>query len=219
MRIDKEKALELRREGKSYAQITAVLGVQKGTLSKWFSSMEWSEGLRQKLVRDGKEPARARMMGLNKVRGERLAEVYKKAQKEAVAELAGLQYDPLFVAGLMLYWADGDQGLNTPIRLSTANLEKGKFFLEFLVQTCGVPKEKVRASLMVYPGQDEQSNKRFWAFALGGGVSFTKSSVVSGRFDARKLQYGICTFTVSSKYLKIKMLEWLKILPKRLIER
>jgi hypothetical protein len=219
MRLDKEKALELRREGKSYREIRAALGIPMSTLSKWFSGSEWSIGLRQKLVRDGASGRAARMRELNQVRGTRLARLYEQGREEARKEWAGMRHDPLFIAGLSLYWAGGDRTTKEQVRFSTADMDKAKFFMEFLKRPCGVPLEKIRASLTIYPGQDEQSNRRFWAFALGSGLRFTKSAVVPGPHSAQKLRYGICTLTVSSAYLKMKMQEWLKILPAQLIER
>lgn len=218
MRIDKEKAIELRREGKSYKEIHIALGVPMATLSAWFGGMEWSKNLHQNLIRDGQKSRVARLHELNSVRGERLKKSYQKAREEAHKELSGLRHDPLFVAGMMLYWADGDRTSKGQVRLSTSDMDKAKFYLTFLTKACGVAPEKVRASLMVYPGQDEASNRRFWAFALGLGVKFTKGVQVPGRHNAQKLTYGICVLTVSSTYFKVKMLEWLTLLPKRLIE-
>lgn len=218
MRTDKEKAVGLRKEGKSYAEISSKLGVPKATLSKWFSKEPWSERVRQTLVRSGKTGAVSRIQNLNKARGVRLQELYEKAKKEAVEDMEKLKYDPLFVGGVMLYWSGGDRTTKHQVRFSSADMEKIKFFILFLEKALGVGRDRIRASIMVYPGQDEQSNRRFWAFGLGPGITFTKSAVVPGSFDARRLSYGICSLTVSSAYLKVKMLEWLKILPKQLIE-
>jgi len=218
MRQDRQKALELRREGKSYREIHAALGTPMSTLSKWFSGSEWSIGLRQKLVRDGAVERVARMRELNRIRGARLSRAYQKAREEAGEEWKGLKHDPLFIAGLSLYWTGGDRVSKAQVRFSTSDMEKAKFFIEFLKRPCGVPSEKIRASLTVYPGQDDQSNRRFWAFALGPTLRFNKSAVVPGPHTAQKLRYGICTLTVSSAYLKIKVQEWLKILPKQLID-
>lgn len=218
MRLDKQKAVELRTAGKSYGEISAILGVSKATLSKWFSKEPWSKGVRQKLLQQGQLESKTRIKDLNRVRGERLQKSYETAKKDAQKDIERLKFDPLFVAGLTLYWAGGNLTSKGLVRFSTMDMDKAKLHLAFLERVCGVPKGKIRGSLLVYPGQDEQSNRRFWAFALGAGVTFTKSSVVRGRHDARKLRYGICVLTVSSVYLKLKMLEWLKLLPTQLIE-
>lgn len=218
MRTDKQKAFELRRNGMSYRAIHEETGISKGTLSKWFSGSDWSEGLRQKLVRDGKGVRVSRFRDLNQARSARLTRLYETGREEAVAEFRALIHDPLFLAGITLYYADGDRGAKTPVRLSTSDTEKARVVLAFLTGPCGVPRERVRASLMAYPGQDGESNRRFWAFALGPGLRFTKTVTVPGPHTAQKLRYGVCTLTVSSVYLKVKMLEWVKLLPKRLLE-
>jgi hypothetical protein len=218
MRADREKAEGLRKAGKSYAEISTELGIPKATLSKWFSKEVWSEGVRQaRLLRDT-GAAQVRIRGLNEVRRKRLGDAHETAKREAIEEFGKLKFDPLFIAGLSLYWGSGDRASRNQVRFASSDMEKVKFFIIFLEKACGVERNRIRASLLVYPGQDEASNRRFWAFALGSGINFTKSSVVPGSFDARKLQYGICTLTVSSVYLKTKMREWLTLLPKRLID-
>lgn len=218
MRHDKEKVIGLRKEGKSYKEISSITGVPKATLSKWFSKESWSEGVRQSLVQSKKGEAVSRVVELNRVRGIRLKDLYERSKREAVEDLKKLKYDPLFVAGLMLYWSGGDRTTKHRIRFSSADMEKVKLFILFLEKVLGVERKRLRAFLLVYPGQDEQSNRRFWAFGLGSGIKFTKSAVVPGSFDARKLSYGICTITLSSAYLKVKLQEWLSIFPKQLIE-
>lgn len=218
MRLDKEQAISLRKSGKSYAEISKELGIPKATLSKWFSKEAWSEGVRNDRLRIGKAGAATRIRSINAARGKRLLESYETAKREAVEEFGKLKFDPLFIAGISLYWGSGDRSNKNQIRFASSDMDKVKFFIMFLEKVCGVGKDRIRASLLVYPGQDEPSNRRFWAFALGVGVKFMKSSVVPGSFNARKLQYGICTLTVSSTILKLKMQEWLTLLPKRLID-
>jgi len=218
MHKDRQKAVELRGAGKSYRKIHAELGVPVSTLSKWFSKEEWSRNLRQKLVREGELNRRIRMRELNEIRGTRLVRLYERAREEAHQEFRYLRYDPLFIAGLVLYYADGERTSKSALRLSSSDAEKALLYFHFLKKACGIPAEKIRASLFIYPGQDDQSNKRFWGFALGPTVRFTKSTLVPGTHSAQKLRYGICTLTVSSSYLKTKMLEWLKILPKELMK-
>ncbi|MFA5360480.1 MAG: hypothetical protein WC320_00675 [Candidatus Paceibacterota bacterium] len=45
MRKDKDLAIELRKKGKSYNQISKEIEISKGTLSYWFSNTKWSKAI------------------------------------------------------------------------------------------------------------------------------------------------------------------------------
>jgi hypothetical protein len=49
MRKDKEQATELRKSGKSYVEIEALLKVPRSTLSVWFGTQGWSQKIRETL--------------------------------------------------------------------------------------------------------------------------------------------------------------------------
>ncbi len=109
MRIDKENAFVLRKQGKSYKEIKAELGVPKSTLSDWFNGQGWSKDLSSKLFEKAKQAHTVRLQELNKIRGENLKKVYEEAIKEALEEFELLKYHPLFIAGLMIYWGEGNK--------------------------------------------------------------------------------------------------------------
>ena len=219
MRSDKEKAFELRKSGKSFALIRKELGVPLGTLSGWFRDVTWSKELEHRLRKEGREAAGTRVRELNRVRGDRLQKAYEAAAVEAKEEFRSLRYDPLFVAGMALYWQQGSKGVRGQVRFSSSDPQLITFFMAFLERCCGMPKVKVKAAVFAHPGLDGPSAARFWA--LGTGIPFSqfnKPMTVPGKHDARQLTYGTCTLTVSNTYLKEKMLEWLRLLPKELID-
>ncbi len=220
MRNDKEKAIELRKLGKSYKQIKAELQIPLGTLSEWFSGEDWSERIKKKLVETSKVTSTARLVALDKIRGQHLERVYAEAREEAKAELETLKYNPLFIAGLMLYWGEGDRKTKQQVRLNNSDPELIRLFVVFLENVCRIPSEKIRANVLIYPDIDEASNRRFWSFASGISLGrFTKSIRIQGRHKTARLRYGVCNIVVSSTYFKVKMMEWLKLLPKELMNK
>lgn len=220
MRTDREKAFELRKEGKSYAAIRKQLGVPLSTLSGWFRGVEWSKGLAEQLRKEAQKGSVVRIEKLNQVRGDRLRKTYERAVAEARDEFRALRHDPLFVAGMTLFLVRGAKGVPGQMRFTSADPELVKLFLAFLTKTCGVGADKVRPGVFAHPGLDGQTATRFWALALGMQPSrFVKTMTVPGKHDAREFRYGSCTLTVSSSYLKVKMVEWAALLPKELIDR
>lgn len=155
---------------------------------------------------------------LSGVRGKKLKKLYEQARGEAIRDIARYKKNPLFVAGVMLYFGEGDKTTKHQVRLSNTDPILIKLYLAFLESVCGVQKDKIRIQLAVYPDIDRASNERFWSFATGVPMArFTKSILQKPRKGGRGGQ-GVCTVIVSSSYLKLKMLEWLAHLPKELMK-
>ncbi len=191
------------------------------TISEWFKNEEWSTKLAKRLGAAMQEKHTARIRALNATRGLRLKQRYEDARAEARAELERYQYNPLFIAGIMLYWGEGDKSKNmSGVKLTNSDPALIGLYTTFLTEALGVPLEKIRGHVVYYPDLDEASCRRFWAAAAKLPLdSFTKSTLIQGRHETRRRSWGICTITVSSAYLKEKMREWMRLLPERLKDK
>jgi len=215
MRKDKEKAIVLRTEGKSYKEIRAELGVPMATLSDWFRDQDWSRMLSKKLNDKYLEESKARIVHLGKVRGARLDQLYKEARAEAVEEFRLLKNHPLFVSGVMIYWGEGDKGPKAGFRISNTDPQMIRIFLKFLIDVCNVDKSRIRASLLLYPDINEIECKEFWVKEANLKPEyFTKSIVIQGKHKTKRLQRGVCNLVYSSRFLKEKMLVWIDLFGK-----
>ena len=218
MRRDKEEARHLRLNGKSYQEISEILKTPKSTLSGWFGKEDWSAEIRKKLTDAIQEAHTVRLIELNKVRGEHLDQTYEEARREATEELELLKYNPLFIAGLMLYWGEGDKLSKSKVRLTNTDARMIKTFVLFLREVCNIPEDKIRAQILVYPDLNEAETKAYWVKESGIAPDrFTKSTLIQGRHATRRLGYGVCMAYVSSSYFKAKVLTWIELLPKELI--
>ena|SRR3989338_5098628 len=218
MRDDKSVATEMRKKGASYSDIYKELRVPKATLSDWFGGEKWSQELRDRLAKDALKESTVRIIDLDKIRGEKLSHVYEQARKEAREEFERLKYHPLFIAGLMLYWGEGDKVTKHSTRLINTDPVMIKLFVNFLLHACKIPVERIRAQAIIYPDIDPESTVRFWSERSGIPTDkFSKCSVIKGRHKIRRISRGTCTVCVSSTYFKVKVLEWLSILPNDLM--
>ena len=218
MRKDKEKAWELRQQGKSYRQIRGELKVPLSTLSDWFKEVGWSQEMAAKLAARAQIQSRARIIELDKIRGQHLVKIYEEAREEARQDLETLKYNPLFIAGLMLYWGEGDKATKGCVRLANTDPELIKLFVFFLKKVCNIPEKKIRISILTYPDIDDAANRTYWSDVSGVPLQrFLKSILIQGRHKTKRLGHGVCSVYVSSTYFKVKMLEWLKLLPQELM--
>ena len=220
MRHDKKEAIRLRRMGKSYREIQRALKIPPSTLSDWFSKTNWSHKIKARLIKAAATRSIARMMVLNKTRGERLARAYDLAREEAVKELGKLKYNPVFIAGIMLYWGEGDKNTKHLVRLVNTDPGLIRFYVFFLTHVCAVPMSRIRASIFYYPDLNEKDCRVFWSKNSSiPSYNFTKSILISGRHKTKRLPFGICTVTISSTYLKVKFMTWIKFLGRELMNK
>lgn len=218
MRKDKEVAFNLRRSGKSYTEIHKALKIPMATLSDWFSKVDWSKQLKQKLASEVQTQHTIRLVELNKIRGQHLKKAYEEAREEAKIEFQELKYNPLFIAGLMLYWGEGDKLTKYSTKIANTDPELIRLYVFFLRNTCRIPEEKIKAHLLIYPDLDAEKCKRYWAHKSGVSHNrFFKTTTIEGKHKLRRIQYGVCMIGISSTYFKVKMLEWLKLLPRELM--
>jgi hypothetical protein len=213
MRTDKDIAFTLRKQGKSYSEISFELKVAKSTLSNWFRGVDFSEDIRVSLVDRAIAESTSRIIALNKIRGDSLHALYERAQQEAMHELAVYGINPLFIASVCAYWGEGDKVSKNHIRITNTDPQMILMFKEFLIKICGIPVEKLKLALFIYSDIDELESKKFWSENVGI-KSFHKTMILPSRSKKRTLEHGICTLVLSNSYLKKKILLWIDQMPK-----
>ena len=189
MRDDKHIAIKLRKQGKSYTKISKELGIAKSTLSDWFSGLEWSALLKQELARKANFIARKRLRLVNKQRREMWERWRQEHRDEATYQFPLFKNNPLFLAGLMLYWGEGDSLIkNGFVRLTNTHPEMITIFTSFLRDICGTPEEKIKVQMTLYPDLKEHVCKDVWMKATNLHYSqFIKTQYIKGRHPTKRL--------------------------------
>jgi hypothetical protein len=216
MRSEKqrEEAERLRSEGKTYKEISAILGIPKGTLSNWFGNEPWSIELKKRILKD---LGKSRLEAVNIQRKKTSAETHELAEKEAYEEFALFSKEPLFIAGLTSYWSEGDKKSKYQVKVTSSDPEKVALFKRFLTAYADVEHGRFWASIIIYSDADPDFCLNYWERAAGITKNeFRKTSVLRGAGSGKKSMNGICVYGVSSTILKTKMLIWIAELKKRL---
>ena len=87
--------------------------------------------------------------------------------------------NPLFIAGLMLYVVNGDNSDTSVIRITSTRMETHKVFIKFITEFLGVPREKLRFWLILYPDLNEEKCFRAWSKKIAIPMTkFHKSQVI-----------------------------------------
>jgi len=127
--------------------------------------------------------------------------------------------NPLFVAGLTLYWAEGDSKAKNPFRLTNTDPRMIALYTKFLTEAIDIPKESLRPAIILYPDLSEKECLTFWSKVIGvPKTQFYKTQFIKGRHPTKRLSKGICMITCGNGQLKEKVTVWIDLLSKKLIQ-
>lgn len=213
MRKDRENATILRHLGRSYKQISKELGIATSTLAGWFKNESWSQEIKNRLSAEvslTNAVALERMANANK---ERWRQKYEEYGAAAILEFKKLKNNPLFLAGIMLYWGEGEkQKKSSLVRFCNSEPEMIKTFYLFCIKVLKISPDKIHAWLLLYPDLIDSVQKNFWSRATGIPIDrFKKSIYIRGRHPSKRLSYGVCTIFISSRALKERILKWIEL--------
>ncbi|MFJ8798403.1 MULTISPECIES: hypothetical protein [unclassified Streptomyces] len=160
----RERARELRRQGRTYNEIQAELGCSKSSVSLWVRDLPHPE------PRCTPEEQRARMnAGLARLRAEQ-DQVREETKRQAAESIGELSDRELFMAGVALYWAEGQKSKPYQRRETVAfvNSDPGviQVYLAWL-DLLDVPRERLRFRVMIHETADVDTAERYWADLVG----------------------------------------------------
>jgi hypothetical protein len=213
MRDDQHLAIKLRKKGVSYNRIQRELGIPKSTICSWFKNEAWSENIKKELNRKALYIAKKRLRSINKSRREEWEKLHRQSQEQAQKEFPSLLKNPLFVAGINIYWGEGDSKLkNGILRMSNTDPRMINIFVSFLKNIIKVPDENIKIGLILYPDLSESKCKNFWKNITKIPIQkFYKTQFIKGKHPTKKLSYGICMIIISSRNYKEKVIKWIDL--------
>src|SRR3989344_4464509 len=195
---DREKALKLRLKYQlGYGTIAKRLSIPKSTLSYWLKdsplSAERVLELRREAWGRGEASRELFRQTMRKKRELRDEQVYRGQKKK----LGVLSRQSLFVAGLMLYLAEGGKKDRYVVAISNTDAWVIQFFIFWMEMFLKVPKSKMRVQLHLYESMNLRNEKKYWIRQLGLPESqFYKSSIRSlrpGSFSyPESFRHGTC---------------------------
>jgi len=199
---DKSKAIELRKEGMSYSQIKAELGISKSTLSGWLNNMPLSE----KRIRELRDFSpmrieRCRNTKLKK-RQARLDSVYGIVAKD----IGILSKRDLFLAGLFLYWGEGTKVNKYSTAFTNTDPTMVKFFVKWITTCFDIKKSDLDILLHLYEDMNIKGATKFWSKELDIPLSqfkkpYIKESKLSGLTYKNGFGRGTCNVRIGGRNL------------------
>ncbi|RKY31068.1 MAG: hypothetical protein DRP74_05640 [Candidatus Omnitrophota bacterium] len=203
----KIKAIELRRKGFSYSEIRqSINNVSKSTLSKWLKNIELTTEQKKRLTR----LQATAYLGAKKIQARSIAyhnQIRESAKKEVLTRLG----NPLFLAGLMLYWAEGDKR-SGEVQFTNSDPDMITLMMRWFREFCNIPESKFRIGLFVHSLHVKENYLDFWSKATSVPLTqFNKPYIKPTIFSNRKnkLYEGTCVIKIHSRDLISKILGWI----------
>lgn len=218
MRKDRDEAIALRQSGNTYNEIRRRLGVPKSTLSAWFREEKWSNDIAIENARRASQGGAIRLAVLNAVKGNQLKRVYEEAHQDAFVDFQELRYHPLFIAGLMIYWAHGDKTSSSRISVSSMDPSVIRLFKMFLLKVCSINRTKAQLLIGEYVATEAEI-KAYWMRNAGiSEADFLKTVRTKQKKAWNKPYFGVCNLMTNSAYLKNKIFRWIELFVRDLSE-
>ena len=138
----------------------------------------------------------------HKKRLNRLSLVYNHERKR----LLPLNQKALEVAGLFLYWGEGNKNTQGSVALNNTDPLVVKFYLYWLVRIFEVPKERIKVGLQLYSDMDKKKEMRWWSTLLRLPMSqfqkpYIKTSLRTS-IDHKGYGHGTCGLVINNVRLK-----------------
>jgi hypothetical protein len=160
----RHRARELRLQGWTYDQIQVELGCSKSSISLWVRDLPKPE---RKRTTEEASAIAGRGWEARLQRREEERQHTKASAKQAIGVLSDRE---VFLAGVVLYWAEGakDKPYSRRERLHFINSDPNviSFFLRWL-DVFGVERERLRFRVSIHESANVTAAEEFWAGLVG----------------------------------------------------
>lgn len=210
-----KKAVILRKKGLTYSAILEKIPVAKSTLALWFKEVKLSTPQYQRIT---EKKLAAIKRGWDTVRRNRV-EKTRQIEKEAIEEVKKMISDPLWLAGVLLYWAEGSKEkewrTGEMMYFSNMDSEMHYIFIKWALKyLCS--KKDLYYGLYIHENSDIQKAKNFWCkrFSISPEllkVYFKKDTKKSIRKNNNDNYFGVLRIGIRRSIdLNRKIAGWVK---------
>ncbi|MDD4531023.1 MAG: helix-turn-helix domain containing protein [Candidatus Gracilibacteria bacterium] len=219
MRQEKSIAIKLRKQGKSYSQISGELNVPKSTLSVWLKDVKISLEAKNKIQERIKSTSLEKLIERNKNRPKIIEIQHNKLREAAKIESKKYLKDPLFIAGLSLYWGEGyKRGAEgskwKSIDFTNSDSEMIQVMVKFFVKFFKITPKEMRAQIMLHDSSKTTITINYWSKITGiPAENFIKTchsiSSASKLRVAKKLEFGTIHLRINDVKMFFRLIGWM----------
>lgn len=198
---DQKKAKEYRSQGKSIKEISFLLKKPQSSISNWVRNVELTTD--QEAHLKSKNPIWTKEHRLKASKN--CVETWRERRKvfQNQGRLLAKEMNTDFIAGIMLYWAEGSKNRNV-LKFSNTDVHMMKFFVKFIFNFFEIKQEDINLKINCHlnNGITLDQIENFWLTELNLSKStlyktfIERKRVVSGIRKNRHL-YGVCCISIN----------------------
>jgi hypothetical protein len=202
----KEKAIALRREGKTYSEILKEVSVAKSTLTEWFRDVGLTVPQFQRLTE--RKLAAAKRGGAAK-RAQRI-ERMRIIRESALKDITKISKRELWLIGTVLYWAEGtkekDFHPGSGVNFNNSDPRMIKLFIMWLLKVCNVSSDKIGCEIYIHENSKNSVGgaKKYWSKV--SGLPLNKFNKVYFKKNKIKKEYRKNTGALYYGLLRVKVM-------------
>ncbi len=204
--LQRSRAVRLRKAGLSYSEILKKIPIAKSSVSLWCRDVDLTAEHKKRIENKSKARSLAGIKSIQTRFWQRRCDAFM----QGVDMSRRFGNNPNFVAGLMLYLAEGTKKSTTAVTNSDERIIK--FMKSWLGEFFQIGPNQLVIGLHIHLGQDEGEIKKYWSKITLVPVgnfrkTFTKSE--GSKYRKNRLENGIAKLVVrneGSTYLLFKVL-------------
>ncbi len=165
--LEKSKAVELRRRGKTYSEILSLLEVSKGSLNTWLRHIELSDEQISR-IKYKNEKIKRKFIKYNILKRKTALAKRNAIRDCAFKEIDCISQRELKLVGVALYWAEGTKpsGWNA-VAFANSDPSMIVLMMRWFREICGVPEDKFRLKVQAYGKSKIKEHEHFWSKLAG----------------------------------------------------
>jgi DNA-binding XRE family transcriptional regulator len=195
-KVEKEKAIRLRKEGYSYNMIAEKVNVSKSTLHNWLAEIPYTPN-NEVTERIGSALAKA-----TQAKHQSKLASFKQARQLARRDIGSFSKRDRFFFGLAIYAGEGEK--NDTVGVINSNPDIVTFVIDWLHDFYDVSIDHLTLAIHCYPDNNTAACLRYWSEITGIPLSQFGKTQIDRRLNKKlgkrgKLPYGTAHLRVKSK--------------------
>lgn len=203
---ERRKVVELRKKGQTYSEIRKIVKVSKSTLSLWLKTCPLS-GKQLERVKKIKYRAIEKFRETMKIKRKNRLEKYLKEVKKKFLPFTKKE---LLIAGLFLYWGEGNKASSHTISINNTDPSVLKFTKYWYLHALDIKEKNMKIYLHLYKDMNISKEINYWSRQL----NITKSQFIrpyikeskKSDIDQKGFGHGTCALVVHNTVIKEKIL-------------
>ena len=212
--LEKKRAISLRKQGKTFGEISEEISVSQGSLSHWLKDISLTKEQLAR-IQYKNDKIKDKFIKYNVLK-KRLAEDRKKViENNAVKEINSISQQDLKLIGIALYWAEGyKSGTWNSVSFTNSDPNMIMLMMTWFRLICEVPEYKFRIRIQCYGLEKIKASQEYWSKITNIPISqftkpYTRISPTSKGKVGNLAPYGICNIRISNVVLLTKIRGWI----------